>query len=180
MLNRLAMTKVPVPWGRRTLGPLAGGRERESRHALFWIPLDGLRPASPTGTKAQRDGPAALPLRMHRAARWISPLSGTAGAPTWHMWKVVRAMSVADRWSVELSVGEDDGDTHAQASLVLKDGRNLFGQGQARRNPADPTVTEIGEEIAVARALSDLAHKLLGTAATGVEAVTHERARLHM
>ena len=78
------------------------------------------------------------------------------------------------------SVGEDEGDTHAQARLVLKDGSHLSGRGQARRNPADPIVTEIGEEIAVARARSDLAHKLLGTAATGVEAVTHERAHLHM
>ena len=89
-------------------------------------------------------------------------------------------MSATDRWSVELSVGEDDGDTHAQASLVLKDGTNMFGNGQARRNPADPKVTDIGEEIAVARALSDLAHKLLAAAADGVEAVTHERAHLHM
>jgi len=89
-------------------------------------------------------------------------------------------MSVADRWSVELSVGEDDGDTHAQARLVMTYGRQLSGRGRARRNPADPQVTEIGEEIAVARALSDLAHKLLGAAATGVEAVTHERAHLHM
>lgn len=89
-------------------------------------------------------------------------------------------MSMTDPWSVELSVGEDDGDTHALARLVFNDGRHLSGRGRARRNPADPRITEIGEEIAVARALSDLAHKLLGTAATDVEAVTHERAHLHM
>jgi hypothetical protein len=89
-------------------------------------------------------------------------------------------MSTADSWSVELSIGEDNGDTHALARLALKDGRHLSGHGKARRNPADPKVNEIGEEIAVARALSDLAHKLLGAAASGVEAVTHERANLHL
>ena len=89
-------------------------------------------------------------------------------------------MSATDRWSVELSVGEDDGDTHAQASLVLKDGTNMFGNGQARRNPADPKVTEISEEIAVARARSDLAHKLFAAAADGVEVVIHECVHLYM
>lgn len=89
-------------------------------------------------------------------------------------------MSMADSWSVELSITEDDGDTDALVRLVMKDGTDLSGRGKARRNPADQKVTEIGEEIALARALSDLAHKLLGTAAAGVEAVTHERAHLHL
>ncbi len=35
---------------------------------------------------------------------------------------------------------------------------------------------KIGAEIAVARALSDLAHKLLHAAAFDVESMTHERA----
>ena len=39
---------------------------------------------------------------------------------------------------------------------------------------------EIGEKIAVARALSDLAHMLLGSAAAQIEDITHERAQLHM
>ena len=34
------------------------------------------------------------------------------------------------------------------------------GHGRARLNPADREVAKIGVEIAVARALSDLAHKL--------------------
>jgi hypothetical protein len=40
-------------------------------------------------------------------------------------------------------------------------------------------VSVIGEEIAIARALSDLSHKLLHSAAVGVESMTHEKARLH-
>ena len=41
-------------------------------------------------------------------------------------------------------------------------------------------MTEIGEKIAVARALSDLAHMLLGSAGAELEDITHERARLQL
>jgi len=89
-------------------------------------------------------------------------------------------MNTAEGWSVMLSLADRDGETHAEARLVTGDGGHLSGHGNARRNPADQNVTKIGEEIAVARALSDLAHKLLHVATTDVEAVTHERARLHI
>jgi hypothetical protein len=88
-------------------------------------------------------------------------------------------MSAADRWSVELSIREHEGETHADARLVMDDA-HLLGHGRARRNPSDPNVMEIGEKIAVARALSDLAHMLLGSAAAQIEDITHERAQLHM
>jgi uncharacterized protein DUF1876 len=89
-------------------------------------------------------------------------------------------MGNADRWSVRLSVRELDGETHAQVRLIMDDGDELSGRGAARRHPGDLNVTEIGEHIALARALSDLAHHLLSAAAGEVEAVTHERARLHL
>jgi Domain of unknown function (DUF1876) len=89
-------------------------------------------------------------------------------------------MNEAADWSVSLSVSELDGETHTEARLVMGDGSHLSGHGKARRNPVDPNVTKIGEEIAVARALSDLAHRLLQVAATDIEAVTHEHAHLHM
>lgn len=89
-------------------------------------------------------------------------------------------MSTVDRWSVELSISEHDRETRADAGLVLADDAHLEGHGTARRNPADPDVTGIGEKIAVARALSDLAHVLLGSAAAELEDITHERARLHL
>ena len=88
-------------------------------------------------------------------------------------------MSMAERWSVRLSVSELGGETHAEARLIMDGDDHLFGRGTARRNPADQNVLKIGEEIAVARALSDLGHKLLQAAAADVEAVTHEKARLH-
>jgi hypothetical protein len=88
-------------------------------------------------------------------------------------------MSTADRWSVELSIREHEGETLADARLVMNDA-HLLGHGRARRNPSDPNVMEIGEKIAVARALSDLAHVILGSAAAQIEDITHEQAQLHM
>lgn len=89
-------------------------------------------------------------------------------------------MSTVDRWSVELSIREHEGETHADARLVMDDGAHMLGHGRARRNPSDPNVLEIGEKIAVARALSDLAHLLLGSAATQLEDITHERTQLYL
>ena len=73
-------------------------------------------------------------------------------------------MNRDDHWSVSLSVAETDGRTHAEARL----------------NPADQDIWTIGAQIAAARALSDLAGQLLHAAATGIEAITHERAQLNL
>ena len=56
----------------------------------------------------------------------------------------------------------------------------MIGHGVARRNPDDREVMRIGEEIAAARALSDLAHQLLSDAAGQLEGITHERANLSL
>lgn len=83
-------------------------------------------------------------------------------------------------WRVDISIIEkEEGRTHAEAAL-LSDGTttNLVGLGNARRNPHDREVPEIGDELATARALSDLAHKLLEATAEDIEAITHERAQL--
>jgi len=88
-------------------------------------------------------------------------------------------MNMNDRWLVKLYITEIDGQTHAEARLVMPDEGELSGRGEARRNPADREITQAGEQIAAARALSDLAGKLLHTAATSIENMTHERAHLH-
>jgi len=88
-------------------------------------------------------------------------------------------MAIVDSWPVEVSLREEDRETRAEARLT-KEGIGLVGHGLARRNPDDQEVTQIGEEIAAARALSDLAHRLLGFAAQQIEDVTHERAHLHL
>ena len=88
-------------------------------------------------------------------------------------------MATTDSWRVEISLREDDRVTRAEARLT-RDGIGMVGNGLAHRNPDDRAVTQIGEEIAAARALSDLAHQLLSYAAGQIEEITHERAHLHM
>jgi hypothetical protein len=78
------------------------------------------------------------------------------------------------RWTVDVFVGEDDGFTYAEAALQDDIGNQILGTGRARLNPADPDVPEIGDEIAVARALVDLGHRLLATASADLATVTHE------
>ena len=71
-------------------------------------------------------------------------------------------------WTVEIIFSEDEDKTRADATLTGgSDG--LQGWGRARRNPADPEMPAVGEEIAAARALSDLAHHLLEQAAHNIE-----------
>jgi hypothetical protein len=89
-------------------------------------------------------------------------------------------MNTSDRWSVRLNIVEIDNQTHAEARLVTPGGGELVGRGEARRDPADREVAVIGEQIAAARALSDLAGKLLHMATEGIECITHEPAHLHM
>lgn len=71
-------------------------------------------------------------------------------------------------WTVEIVFSEDEGRTRADAMLTgaLE---TLQGWGRARRNPVDPEVPAVGEDIAAARALSDLAHHLLDRAAHRIE-----------
>ncbi len=87
-------------------------------------------------------------------------------------------MMAMKRWSVEIFVGEQDGHTYAEARLHTELGDSLAGVGRARCNPDDHDVPEIGDEIAVARALTDLGHRLLITAARDIEQVTDEPVRL--
>jgi hypothetical protein len=72
------------------------------------------------------------------------------------------------KWTVEIAFREDDSKTRADA-VVHGAERELSGWGRARRAPDDPDVPAVGEEIAAARALIDLAHHLLDEAAHHIE-----------
>jgi Domain of unknown function (DUF1876) len=78
-------------------------------------------------------------------------------------------MATDNGWSMAVFVAEIDGETDAEARLTRADNRNFSSRGKAKLNPADRNVGMIGEEIAIARALSDFSHKLLHSAAVGVE-----------
>ena len=88
-------------------------------------------------------------------------------------------MTAVDSWPVEISLREDGREPRAEARLTKQAG-GIVGRGLARRNPDDQEVTQIGEQIAAARALSDLAHQLLSDAAGQIEGITHQRAHLSL
>jgi hypothetical protein len=90
------------------------------------------------------------------------------------------ATGLTRRWTVELRIAEDDERrvTHAEARLLIPGKPERRGIGYARRNPIDRDVPDIGDELATARALSDLAHGLLHAAVDDIEAVTREKVTL--
>lgn len=69
-------------------------------------------------------------------------------------------MNTATRhWDVRLELREDSDHCEVIAHLDAGD-RSVSGTGRSRRNPHDPTMPQVGEELATARALYDLAHQL--------------------
>lgn len=78
-------------------------------------------------------------------------------------------MSEERVWTVEIVVTEASEQTRANAFLRGGE-RELSGWGRSRRNPADPDVPLVGDELAVARALADLAHQLVLAALDSIEA----------
>lgn len=82
---------------------------------------------------------------------------------------------VLKNWTVEVSIDEHEGLTRAKARLRWRE-REAVGVGMARLNPVDRNVAEIGDELAVARALSDLGKRIRAEAAEDIESVTYEPA----
>ena len=71
-------------------------------------------------------------------------------------------------WTLEIAIGENADETEAQARLRVDD-TEMEGWGRARRRPGDPERRRVGEELAVARALSDLSHRLVDAALAEIE-----------
>ncbi len=70
--------------------------------------------------------------------------------------------------TIDLHVVEDDTDTAVNAVLNLR-GDHFEASGKARRKPIDPPMPVIGEELAVARALQDLAAQVMEAAHHKIE-----------
>jgi hypothetical protein len=84
-----------------------------------------------------------------------------------HTWKVAVHLFDAD------DVDREGELTTAHAVLTTSAGTSLEGIGHARRNPRDLSVAEIGEELAAARALRDLANRLLSATSDDIGAIEH-------
>ena len=81
-------------------------------------------------------------------------------------------------WRVIVSFTEDADRTRADANLELAS-QKFHGFGQAKRAPEDPSVPVIGQELAAARALSDLSHQLLEAAAERIESFEGHPVKVH-
>ena len=84
-------------------------------------------------------------------------------------------MIEAKTWRIDVYIGENDGRTYAEARLHTELGDRLSGIGLAQVHPNDRDVPEIGEELAVARALTDLGHRLLLTTSGDIRQVTGDK-----
>jgi hypothetical protein len=74
------------------------------------------------------------------------------------------------KWRAEVFLFEQDGQTRADVVLETGDS-TLHGYGEARCHSGETDVPEIGDELAVARALADLGRKLSSTAADDLEGI---------
>jgi hypothetical protein len=83
-------------------------------------------------------------------------------------------------WHLDAVVDEHEMRTRAKVRLSWH-GNKLVGVGLARLDPSDEPVATSGDELALARALSDLAYQLFELTVTDVEAATHKPAtKLHL
>ena len=90
-------------------------------------------------------------------------------------------------WSVKIFLADAGADdirfadeiTTAHAVLTTSSGTSLEGFGHSRRNPADASVPEIGEELAAARALRDLADRLLKATSDDIAQIEHHKVHVH-
>jgi len=83
-------------------------------------------------------------------------------------------MAKVKRWTVDIYIDEqaEERHTYAEARLHTGDPSDVRGVGTSWRHPNDVEIPQIGDELAVARALDDLAAKLRATAADEIAAVT--------
>jgi hypothetical protein len=113
-----------------------------------------------------RVGPAASPDEgVGTAPHGPAPSSAPSAAPAEGRRRV-------HDWQVRVSIFESDDDTDAHVVLLADSPTHLTASGHSHRSAVDSPTPEIGDEVAVARALRRLADQLLDTAAGDIEART--------
>jgi hypothetical protein len=72
---------------------------------------------------------------------------------------------------ITIEVGIDEDDTSTLVHTMLNIGGEVFNAtGRARRSPSDPCIPIIGEELALARALSSLERQIIDAAYVKIDA----------
>jgi hypothetical protein len=79
---------------------------------------------------------------------------------------------------MQVHITERESDTTAEVTLTMETGAQFHGHGTAFRNPKDSDVPLIGDELATARALSELSHKLVEAAADTISQREHRTVHL--
>ncbi|HLF40151.1 MAG TPA: DUF1876 domain-containing protein [Acidimicrobiia bacterium] len=88
-------------------------------------------------------------------------------------------MGETREFSMDVVVDEDAERTEAKVLLRLGQ-REFAAWGRARRNPEDPNVPVIGEELALARAMNEMAHRLVEAAADAIESFEGRPVDIHV
>ncbi|MFE6778839.1 DUF1876 domain-containing protein [Streptomyces sp. NPDC057702] len=83
-------------------------------------------------------------------------------------------MTGTKKWNAEITITEVGREVTAEARLRGDASGPLVGHGSAVCKPTDANVPAIGDELAAARAFSDLSHQLLQNAAQDIEAHTRQ------
>ena len=122
------------------------------------VPIPGIGPPRPrfltaAGERRSDDSFATAPPQQN----------GTA-----HLTEGI-AMNAVKTWTVQVEIDEHEESTRAVARLDAGGAQSLTGTGLARLHPVDRDVPRIGDELAAARALSELSHLLLDVAARDIE-----------
>jgi hypothetical protein len=141
-----------------------GGRGRQTNDT--WNP--GLPPLPPTCS--------VLIVSTESAKKKANRVVELAKSET-HEETVMTSNDQSDQntktWQLDVSIDAHEERTRAKVQLSWR-GNELVGVGLAHLNPDDEPVVEIGDELAVARALSDLANQLFALTASDIEASTHK------
>ena len=74
------------------------------------------------------------------------------------------------QWTISVDIDEEEDNTLAEVTLRSSAGLEVTGVGRANRNPMDPDVPEIGDELSTSRALLGLGQDLFEATLGDIEA----------
>jgi len=143
-------------------------------HTALFYPGPGsilrIGPTDTAGAPAEQTDVAAAALGATTPVATAIPVTpaGPRAKPLGHV----------REWTVRISIFESGDDTSANIVLLSDAPQQLRARGTSHRSSHDTSVPEIGDEVAVARALRHLADQLMDAAETDVSDMTGEEARI--